>query len=136
MKDFSKIYQLKGLKPKNKCRTNFYECCDLTKKVFLMHIFLCAATQCVGEYRNFLHLKNALVHLLGRVDLLHFLECKSCALNLFNAIMEKREHIRKSTILVCIFMGFSFAEGKNILIDSYFFTFFGHYLLHYTFCLF
>ena len=26
------IYQLKGLKPKNKGRTNFYECCDLTKK--------------------------------------------------------------------------------------------------------
>ena len=24
--------QLKGLKPKNKGRTNFYECCDLTKK--------------------------------------------------------------------------------------------------------
>ena len=27
----SKIYQLKGLKPKNKGRTNFYECCDLTE---------------------------------------------------------------------------------------------------------
>ena len=32
MKDFSKIYQLKGLKPKNKSHTNFNECCDLTKK--------------------------------------------------------------------------------------------------------
>ena len=28
----SKIYQLKGLEPKNKGHTNFYECCDLTKK--------------------------------------------------------------------------------------------------------
>ena len=28
----SKIYRLKGLEPKNKGRTNFYECCDLTKK--------------------------------------------------------------------------------------------------------
>ena len=28
--DFTKIYQLKGLKPKNKGHTNFYECCDLT----------------------------------------------------------------------------------------------------------
>ena len=32
---FSKIFQLKGLKPKNKGHTNFYECCDLTKKVYL-----------------------------------------------------------------------------------------------------
>ena len=35
MKDFAKIFQLKGLKPKNKCQANFYECCDLTKKVYL-----------------------------------------------------------------------------------------------------
>ena len=28
-----------GLKPKNKGHTNFYECCDLTKKVYLiLHI--------------------------------------------------------------------------------------------------
>ena len=32
LKYFSKIYQLKGLKPINKGHTNFYECCDLTKK--------------------------------------------------------------------------------------------------------
>ena len=31
-----KIYHLKGLKPKNKGGTNLYECCDLTKKVYLM----------------------------------------------------------------------------------------------------
>ena len=31
-----KIFQLKGLKPKNKGHTDFYECCDLTKKVHLM----------------------------------------------------------------------------------------------------
>ena len=30
--DFTKIYQLKGREPKNKGHTNFYECCDLTKK--------------------------------------------------------------------------------------------------------
>ena len=36
--DFTKIYQLKGLKPKNKSRTNFYECCDLTEKVYLIYI--------------------------------------------------------------------------------------------------
>ena len=35
--DFSKIFQLKGLKPKNKGYTNFYECCDLMKKVYLMY---------------------------------------------------------------------------------------------------
>ena len=36
MIDFTKIFQLKGLKPKNKGQTNFYECCDLTEKVFLI----------------------------------------------------------------------------------------------------
>ena len=30
--DFTKIFQFKGFKPKNKGQTNFYECCDLTKK--------------------------------------------------------------------------------------------------------
>ena len=30
---------MKGLKPKNKGHTNFYECCDLTKKVYLVFIY-------------------------------------------------------------------------------------------------
>ena len=33
--DSTKIHQSKGLKPKNKGHTNFYECCDLMKKVYL-----------------------------------------------------------------------------------------------------
>ena len=33
--DFSRIYQLKGLKSKNKCHTNFYERCNSTKKCIL-----------------------------------------------------------------------------------------------------
>ena len=36
MLDFSIIFQLKGLKPKNKGHVNFYECCDLTKNVYLV----------------------------------------------------------------------------------------------------
>ena len=36
MIDFIKIFQLKGLKPKNKGHSNFYKCCDLMKKVYLM----------------------------------------------------------------------------------------------------
>ena len=36
MIDFTKIYHLKGLKPKYKGHTNFYDCCDLTKKVYLI----------------------------------------------------------------------------------------------------
>ena len=36
---FTKIYELKGLKPINKGHTNFYECCDLTKKVYLICIY-------------------------------------------------------------------------------------------------
>ena len=35
--NFPKIFQIKGLKPKNKGHTNFYECCDLTKKVCLVY---------------------------------------------------------------------------------------------------
>ena len=35
----NKIFQSKGLKPKYKGQTNFYECCDFTKKVCLMCIF-------------------------------------------------------------------------------------------------
>ena len=38
MTDFTKLFQLKGLKPKNNGQTNFYECCDLTKKVYLIYI--------------------------------------------------------------------------------------------------
>ena len=38
MIDFTNIFQLKGLKHKNKGRTNFYECCDLTKKLYLQYI--------------------------------------------------------------------------------------------------
>ena len=37
MIDFTKIFQLKGLKPKNIGQTIFYECCDLTKKVYLVY---------------------------------------------------------------------------------------------------
>ena len=40
LQDFSIIYQLKGLKPKTNGRTNFYECCNLTKKVYLTHCVL------------------------------------------------------------------------------------------------
>ena len=36
LKDFSIIYQSKGLTPKIKGRTNFYECYDLTEKVCLV----------------------------------------------------------------------------------------------------
>ena len=31
-KDYTKIYQLNGLKPKNKGNKNFYDRCDLMKK--------------------------------------------------------------------------------------------------------
>ena len=38
LQDFSEIYQLKGLKPKNKGHMNVYECYDLTKKVYLKYL--------------------------------------------------------------------------------------------------
>ena len=40
LKDFSKIYRLNGLKLKYNSHTNFYECCDMTKKVYLIFIHL------------------------------------------------------------------------------------------------
>ena len=36
---FYKNLSIKGLKPKNKGHTNFYECCDLTKKVYLILVY-------------------------------------------------------------------------------------------------
>ena len=36
--EFITIFQLKGLKPKIKGHKNFYECCDLTKKVYLAQL--------------------------------------------------------------------------------------------------
>ena len=39
MIDFTKIFRLKGLKPKNKGHTNFYECCNLMKKVYLKTVY-------------------------------------------------------------------------------------------------
>ena len=39
--DFTNIFQLKDPKPKNKGQTNFYECCDLMKKVYLaVHTYI------------------------------------------------------------------------------------------------
>ena len=37
-KSLNIIFQLKGLKPKNKGHTNFYECCDMTEKVYLPQV--------------------------------------------------------------------------------------------------
>ena len=36
MIDDTKVYQLKSLKPKSNDQTNVYDCCDLTKKVYLI----------------------------------------------------------------------------------------------------
>ena len=43
--DFTNIFQLKDLKPKNKGRTNFYDCYDLTKKVYLTYMYYLCLTQ-------------------------------------------------------------------------------------------
>ena len=41
---------IKGLKPKNKGHTNFYECCDLTKKVYLPKV--CTAVHFQFNFSN------------------------------------------------------------------------------------
>ena len=59
LKDISKIYQLKGLKPKNNDHTNFYECCDLTKKVYLKRVlYLREVRGCHNNKAAFLHAKS------------------------------------------------------------------------------
>ena len=52
LKIFIKIYRLKGLKPKNKDHMNFYECCDLTKKVYLIYMYL---VHYIHKWKNFWH---------------------------------------------------------------------------------
>ena len=61
MIDFTKIYQLKALKPKNKGHTKFYVCCHLTKKVYLMYSHLSPNTifySTVTHNMNFLKLSK------------------------------------------------------------------------------
>ena len=48
--DFTKIYQLKGLEPKNKEHTNFYEHCDLMKKVYLMVVHKCKSSEFMDNF--------------------------------------------------------------------------------------
>ena len=40
LKYFIKTFQLKGLKSKDKSLMNFCECCDLTKKVYVVFIYV------------------------------------------------------------------------------------------------
>ena len=56
--DFTKIYQLKGMKPKNKDHTNFYECCDLTEKVYLKLIALLQNSNVKETYKVFVFLSD------------------------------------------------------------------------------
>ena len=56
--DFTKIFQLKCQKSKNNGQTNFYECCDLTKKVYLKYILRCV-------------LHSIVYHILSHFQCLH-----------------------------------------------------------------
>ena len=47
------MFQLKGLKAKNKGHTNFYECCDLTKKYYILKV-----TYSCSSYGFGYHIKN------------------------------------------------------------------------------
>ena len=52
LKDFAKIYQLKGLKLKSKGHANFYECCDLTKKVYKHPTYIILMLMNEGERKG------------------------------------------------------------------------------------
>ena len=58
------MYQLKGLKPKNKGQTNFYECCDLTEKVYLAHTNVLIHTYS-GPVVRLEFLNSCLINYLG-----------------------------------------------------------------------
>ena len=51
-----------GLKPKYKDKMNFYECCDLTKKVYLIYIhniFEFFPSNCIfWQLKLYIHLEN------------------------------------------------------------------------------
>ena len=49
--DVTKIFRLKGLKAKNKGHTNFYECCDLTKKVYLTRDRISSNNISLGQFK-------------------------------------------------------------------------------------
>ena len=53
LKILIKIFQLKGLKLKNKGHTNFYEYCDLTEKVYLMYMYVLVAGGVLEMLENF-----------------------------------------------------------------------------------
>ena len=63
--DSSKIYRLKGLKPKNKGHMNFFECCDLTKKVYLVEASQVTWRRPIFANRqeNFYETRKKIVHL-------------------------------------------------------------------------
>ena len=64
-KYFSKIYQSKGPKPKNIGRRNFYDCCDLTKKVYLYYIFWKFLQNSFSTYKWILHSTQHIVAVLS-----------------------------------------------------------------------
>ena len=55
---FSKIFRLKGLKPKIKDHTNFYECCDLTEIVYLVTL-ITNRMWCMKPKRQFFTFPNS-----------------------------------------------------------------------------
>ena len=49
-----KIFDLKGLKSIDKGHTNFYECCDLTEKVYLIYLHIQNICKCMEELPMYL----------------------------------------------------------------------------------
>ena len=58
LKDFSKIYQFKCLKPKNKCHTIIYECCDFDEKsISNVYCSRLVVAEIQGGWKENLHMK-------------------------------------------------------------------------------
>ena len=96
MIDFTKIFQLKGLKPKNNGHTNFYECCDLTEKVYLVAAleftmllipasFVQHQTTLRDVYLDIMSVVHAGTRELSRVIVNYFRSISMCQTNQFRA---------------------------------------------------
>ena len=132
LKHFNRIYQLKDLKPKNKGRTNFYECCDLTKKrISNVHSLMCSTTMC-GRISQFFALKKCISPSSWKSWLIALLGMQIMRIEFIQCHHGKKKTQQKKYNFGVYFYEVFFCWRKNILIDI-FSPFFGHYLLYYTF---
>ena len=87
MKGFSRIFQLKGLKSKDKGQANFYECCDLTKKVYLVEV----ASSQLMQYGIFIRVEHSVYSKRwGKLLSEDYLSCREVSPAAAAVVLQKR----------------------------------------------